>query len=108
MSEIVKVYRGTVGEDEDGNPVQGDLALWKRFRANVAPSHPGEPVEVGRQALITGYTIYVRCHTPTGILATDVVEVRGVKCPVDGIVGEWRNSHGQHKGDQFAVKVVNG
>lgn len=108
MSEIISVYRGTTGTDVDGNAVQGELALVGQFAAHVAPNHPSEPNAVGRTAVITGYTIYIRAAAPTGIKDTDVIDVRGTKCPVDGLVAAWRSATGAYKGEQFAVKVVTG
>lgn len=109
MSESIGVWRGATTEDPYGNPVQGTPTLWASFAALVAPNHPEEPAQVGRAAVITGYTIYIEGAAPTGILPTDLVEVRGVKLPVDGIPASWyRKSDGAYRGDQVAVKVVDG
>lgn len=122
MSEKVTAWRGPVEADPYGNPVQGDPIPWGEFVANVAPNHPSEPVEVGRSAVITGYTVYVEGAEPTGILPTDLIEIRSPLpdtasvserrahlLPVDGLVASWyRKSDGAYRGDQFAVKGVSG
>lgn len=122
MSEKITAWRGSVATDPYGNPVQGDPVPWASFEANVAPNHPSEPAEVGRSAVITGYTIYVEVAAPTGILPSDLIEVRSPLTdadpiadrrehllPVDGLVASWyRKSSGAYRGDQLAVKAVNG
>lgn len=110
--EPIIVHRAATTEDGYGNPVQGDPEPWRTFRGLVAPNHGGETVEVGRSAVITGYTIYIEGQGPTGVVETDLVELpsrHGARLlPIDGLVAEWRKRSGAHKGDQFAVKAVKG
>lgn len=108
MTEPVKVWRGTAATDPYGNPIQGAPAVVATLDALVAPSHDGEATEVGRDAVITGYTCYFETGAPTGILPTDLLEVRGVKYPVDGVCASWYSRRGTYKGDQVAVRVVSG
>lgn len=104
MSEQVKVWRGTASTDSYGNPIQATPAVVATLDALVAPNHGGEPVEVGRAAVVTGYTIYLETGAPTGILPTDQIEVRGERLPVDGQCASWRRRDGSYRGDQVAVK----
>lgn len=110
--EPIIVYRADDAEDEYGNPIGGEPVEWATFRGLVAPNHGGEEMSVGRAAVITGYTIYIENQGPTGIRETDLVQLparHGDRLfPVDGLVAEWWRRNGQHKGDQFAVKVVEG
>lgn len=111
MEEVI-VCRAPDATDDYGNPIEGDPVEWRRFQALVAPNHGGEAVEVGRHSVITGYTVYVENQGATGILDTDLIRFptrHGLRLfPVEGIVAEWRKRSGEHKGDQFAVKVVQG
>lgn len=93
----------------DGVPEYGDLVVWKSFDAKVAPSNPAEANPVGRNAVVSGYTVFVEGTAPTGILATDVVEINGEDLAVDGKVGVWFDEFtGEYVGDQFAVKEATG
>lgn len=115
MSEVLNVYRATYEEDEYGDPQPtlppAQWPLWKTFSADMgnfvafAPSNPSEALDVGRNAVIKGGVVYVRGLVPTGILATDQVEVAGQRFAVDGAVGPWTGYSG-YKGDQFAVKAT--
>lgn len=110
--EPIVIHRADAAEDEYGNPIEGEAVEWATFRGLVAPNHGGEEMSVGRAAVITGYTIYVENQGPTGIRETDLVQLptrHGDRMfPVDGLVAEWRKRDGTHKGDQFAVRVVQG
>lgn len=92
-----------------GNPPTiGDLKSWKTFEALVAPHMPEELNEVARSADVADFDIYITDTTPSGILSTDVVNVRGDDCEVTGRVDSWSDREGNHVGDQLAVKAVNG
>lgn len=92
-----------------GNPPTiGDLIEWNSFEALVAPHMPDELNEVARSSDIADFDIYITDTTPSGILSTDVVNVRGDDCEVTGRVNSWFDREGNHIGDQLAVKAVTG
>lgn len=93
----------------DGVPQYGDLAPWQTFDAKVAPSNPAESNPVGRNAVISGYTVFVETGAPTGILDSDTVNVAGTDYEVDGKVASWTDEWtGEYIGDQFALKTAVG
>lgn len=106
METIIVKRRELVGTNP---PVFGDLMTIATLDGVlVAPRMPGEPgVEVARTPDVADYDIYVT-GTSSGILPTDVVNVRGEDCEVVGRVNAWQNRAGEHVGDQLAVKVVIG
>lgn len=107
--ESIIVKRPEVIYDSHGAPQYGDLVVWNTFDAFCAPNNPEESNLVGRNAVITGYTIYVTGDEPTGILNTDVIVVRGEDLAVTGRVAPWFNEFtGEYRGDQFAVREATG
>lgn len=73
----------------------------------VAPINSTEPNEPGRNAVITGYTVY----GPTGMVITprDHAVIRGIEYQIDGEPGVWKNPYtGESPGNQFAVKRIEG
>lgn len=119
--ETIHVWRGAPETDPYGNEVQGEPVPVLTLPALVAPNHPAEPAQVGRNAVVTGYTIYVRSSTLTGVVATDLIEVRSPVdvtatlderrahlLPVDGVPAAWISARGVRRGEQLAVKVVDG
>lgn len=104
-AETVEIWRASTVEDEYGDPVPGVWAKLSDHVGRFAPSNPAEPVEVGRNAVITGGIVYIRdLATVPNIRATDRVSVRGVMLDIDGEVGVWRRSKGFAV--QIAVKAV--
>ena len=100
-AETVEIWRASAGEDEYGDPVPGVWAKLSEQVGRFAPSNPAEPIEVGRNAVITGGVVYIRnLATAPNIRATDRVSVRGVMLDIDGEVGVWRRSKG------FAVQIA--
>lgn len=109
MSESVTHKRAGAATDEDGNPIGGALTTVKTITGcRVAPMSPESPTDVGRDPIVTGYTVYVRTTTDLDIRPNDVFTVRGLDLPLEGIAGVWRDKSGAQKGVQFAVKVVAG
>lgn len=106
--ELVEVWRAANTVDDDGNPVQGAVNLWKSFQALVAPVSVAETPSDISAGITFDHTIYIRSDTPTGILSTDIIKVRGLSVPVDGVVGEWWNVYGVHVGDVINVKLKEG
>lgn len=105
MSEQIDVYRAVSSVDADGEPIHGAVSLWRSFQAVVAPVTLSDTPDTASLGIIRGYTIYIRGSEPTGILDSDLIDVRGHRLPVDGIVGEWRSLRGVYKGDQLSVRV---
>lgn len=105
MSEPIKVFRSVSVEDEYGDPQPATWVLWREIPGLFAPANPTEKLEPGRNTVISGGAVYIRGAEPTGIRATDQVEMRGIRFAVDGDVGSWSGKQG-YKGDQFAVKAV--
>jgi hypothetical protein len=54
------------------------------------------------------HTIYIGSGTPTGILDTDLIGVKGRRVPVDGVVAVWNDTQGVHIGDVINVKLKEG
>lgn len=109
MSESVAHRRAAASTDEDGNPIGGALTTVKTIAGClVAPMSPESPTDVGRNPVITGYTVYKRTTVDLDIRPGDLFTVRGQDLPLDGIAGIWRDKSGAIKGVQFAVKAVAG
>lgn len=106
--EQVDVYRGDPITDADGNTVQGPLSLVASFPALVAPVNTPEAQAVDSTGVTWDHTVYIRCDEPTGILDTDVLDVRGRRVPVDGVVAQWRDVHGRYVGDVVNVRLKEG
>lgn len=105
MTETVEIWRAGSSTDEYGDPIPGTLAKATEYQGRFAPNNPSEPVEVGRNAVITGGTVYIRdLASAPDIRATDHAKIRGVTYPIDGEVGVWRRS--SDWAVQFAVKAV--
>lgn len=102
--EKVTILRGAQAWDEDGNPIHGQPGEWKTLDALVAPaSVPESPTETAGGVTWT-HDIYVRGE-PTGVLGSDLVRVRGVTVPVDGVVASWTDPQGRHVGDVIHVNL---
>ena len=102
--ETIQIKRATSTTDPYGDPVPGAYANHVALLGKFAPNNPGEPAEVGRNAVITGGTVYVRAESIPDVKPTDRAVVRGVVYDIDGEIGVWRRSSGF--GVQFAVKAV--
>lgn len=81
------------GTDAFGQPVYGSDAETDIDGAMFAPGGSSEPVEVGREAVVTAPTLYFRGTWPD-IVATDRIRVRGVEFAVDGKPADWRDPFG--------------
>jgi len=107
MTEAVEIWRAGSVNDAYGDPVPGTWAKSTEYQCKFAPNNPAEPVEVGRNAVITGGTIYIRdLASAPDIRATDRAKIRGLMFELDGDVGVWRRS--KEFAAQFAVKRVTG
>lgn len=104
------IRRAETVENADGDPVAGAFEDWKTFappsdEVFVAWGNPDEPLEVGRNTVITSRTVYIRTAEPTGILASDQVIIDGVEYAIEGTVAEWSDPDG-YVGAQFAIRAV--
>ncbi len=106
MTETVTILRYTEGTDAYGDPIPGEYLPHLTVDAKVAPNNPAEPVEVGRNAVITGGTVYIRNPEVLDITSEDRVRVRGADFEINGEVGVWRRS-GEF-GHQFAYQKIRG
>lgn len=104
-NEDIIIRRAVVVENPDGDPVGGAWTEHLTLSGKFAPSNPSEPLEVGRNTVITGGTVYVRdLASRPDIAAHDRAVVRGVELLIDGEVGAWLRS--DTWAVQFAVKAV--
>lgn len=93
MTEAITILRASPGEDEYGDPTGGEYSAHLTLQGQFAPSNPEEPVEIGRNAVITGGTVYIRdLETPPDIDATDRASIRGVEYEIDGEIGLWKRN----------------
>lgn len=103
--EPIVIRRPSIVEDPYGDPIEGEYADAGEYLGRFAPNNPAEPVEVGRNAVITGGTVYLRdLSVAPDIASSDRARVRGVEYEIDGEVGLWRRNSGFAV--QFAVKKV--
>lgn len=103
--EPVVIRRATEVTNSDGDPVGTDWVDHLTLPAKFAPSNPSEPLEVGRNTVITGGTVYARgLPTKPDITSDDRATVRGVDYAIDGEVGAWLRQ--ETWAVQFAVKAV--
>lgn len=103
--EPIVVRRASAQTDEYGDPIPGAFADHLTLQGKFAPNNPAEPVEVGRNAVITGGTVYVRdLPTKPDVADTDRVNIRGVEFEIDGEVGAWLRA--DTWAVQFAVKAI--
>lgn len=104
MDELIQVTRAATVDDPYGDPVPGVFVDHLALVGKFAPSNPSEPIEVGRNTVITGGTVYVRVSTVPDVVASDHAVIRGVEYEIDGEIGVWRRASGF--GVQFAVRRV--
>lgn len=101
--ETIQIRRAAAATDPYGDPIPGGYADHVALVGKFSPNNPAEAAEVGRNAVITGGTVYVRdLASPPDVVASDRAVIRGVTYEIDGDVGVWRRSAGFAV--QFAVK----
>lgn len=101
--ELIEIWRGQPTTDTDGNPIQGPPARVGVFQALVAPTSTTDQTEENASPRTVEYTIHIRGRQPTGIQATDLINVRGTLLPVKGTPQVWNSIHGRHIGDVITV-----
>lgn len=87
--ETVTVVPGSIGSDNNGDPVPDTRPEHDLERCGIAFRYSTEPTERGRQGVIVGLTVYA----PAGsdVLSTDNLLVRGSTYRVEGEPGDWRS-----------------
>ena len=101
--ETIEVWRGQPTTDTDGNPIQGKPVRIGVFQAVVAPTSTIDQTEENANPRNNEYTIHIRGSQPSGIQASDLIEVRGLLLPVKGVPQVWSNVRGRHVGDVVTV-----
>lgn len=95
------------GEDAHGNPVEGFGPDSEREHCAVEPRVHEVDNELGRSAVVYGFTIYDAFDSP--VTEADEMTVRGVRCQVDGEIARWRSPHtGRARGCVVTLKRVDG
>lgn len=88
--EPVIIRRALRVLNPDGDPVGTDWADHITLSAKFAPSNPSEALEVGKNTVITGGTVYARdLSVRPDITSEDRASVRGVEYEIDGEIGVW-------------------
>ncbi|WP_136043209.1 MULTISPECIES: head-tail adaptor protein [unclassified Microbacterium] len=88
--EPVIIRRAVDVLNPDGDPVGADWADHITLSAKFAPSNPSEALEVGKNTVITGGTVYARdLPVRPDITSSDRASVRGVEYEIDGEIGMW-------------------
>lgn len=101
--EPVIIRRAEEVTNPDGDPIGTDWADHITLSAKFAPSNPSEPLEVGRNTVIAGGTVYARdLPVRPDITADDRASIRGVEYAIDGEIGMWLRQ--DTWAIQFAVK----
>ena len=92
MTETVTRIRAgaPTGTDAFGQPIPGPDVETAIEGALFAPGASSEPVEVGREAVVSSPTLYFRGARPD-LVRTDRVRVRGLVYELDGDPADWRN-----------------
>jgi hypothetical protein len=85
------------GEDRYGNPVYEFVDTVLAERAGFDPGGSREPVEVGREQVVTTPKLYFRQQWPD-LTSSDRVIVRGVEYAIEGDDGDWRSPYGSDVG----------
>ncbi len=105
----ITIRRAVTEEDAYGDPKEKSWGDWKTFAAPdyevlIGWGNADEPLEPGRNTVITNRTVYIRGPEKTGIRATDRAVVDGVEYMIVGKVGEWEAD--EYVGAQFAIREV--
>jgi hypothetical protein len=91
--ETVTILRpGASTTDDRGDPIPGADTRTDVAGCLVAPRLQGDALDVGRQGVIVGTTVYF--PTGTDVRATDRLEVRGEVHMIEGDPGWWKDAPG--------------
>lgn len=94
---VVRVRRQVTGTDRYGNVVFEDVETPLVERAAFDPGGSREPVEVGREQVITTPKLYFPYERPD-LREDDSVIVRGERFTIEGDPAEWRSPFGSALG----------
>jgi head-tail adaptor len=94
MAEKVTVLRAAASIDGYGDPVTDWTTPTRTdvYARGVEPRPSGEPVQDARNAVTSGFTVYLPLGTD--LTPADRLEVRGKAYDVLGEPAEWRNPWG--------------
>lgn len=99
---MITVIRATPGgHDAYGDPNESTERSHRLSGCAVAPRTSSDPADRGRHGAIVGLTLY--CPPSSDIVATDQVEIDGVRYDIEGDVGVWSSPFG---GDVGGVEVA--
>lgn len=88
FGEPVVVIRAVGGgEDDYGDPLPSEESRTTVDNCAVAPLKLDEDSDTDGTRLLDGFTVYL--PHGTDVLASDLLEVRGRVCHVDGVPGVW-------------------
>src|SRR5690554_5465643 len=93
---VTRIRHQQSGEDRYGNPVFEDVETVLEESAAFDPGGSVEPVEVGREPVITSPKLYFTVRPD--ITAADRVRVRGDEFTVTGKPADWRSPWGSDVG----------
>ncbi len=99
----IPVYRGVPIVDRYGDAQMPPIAEWPEafvINGKYGPSNPGEPLDPGKDTVITGGAVYSRDPAARSVLVSDAVGLYGLRYAVDGEIEQWIS------GVQFGVKAV--
>lgn len=94
-------------EDAHGNPTTEWGPDIRRDHCAIEPRVHEVETELGRSAVVYGFTVYDTFDSP--VTDRDEMTVRGVRYMVDGEIARWVNPYtGKPKGAVITVKRVDG
>lgn len=94
---VTRRRREQTGTDRYNNPIYGDVDTVLEERAAFDPGGSREPVEVGREQVITTPKLYFPRQWPD-LTSSDRVIVRGVEYAIEGDLPDWRSPFGSDVG----------
>jgi hypothetical protein len=94
---VQRVRREVTGTDRYGNDTYEDVATELAERAGFDPGGSREPVEVGRDQVVTNPKLYFPDQRPD-LREDDAVIVRGERYAIEGDPADWRSPFGSTLG----------
>jgi hypothetical protein len=105
--ETVTVVPGSIGSDNNGDPIPDTRVEHDLERCGVAFRYSTEPTERGRQGVIVGVTVLAPPRSD--VLSTDELRVRGGLYKVEGEPADWRSPYtGWEPGMEISAKKAVG
>ena len=93
VETVVVLTAGTTTDPYSGESSESWTSPTERAVTTLAPPEPrpsSEPVQDARNAVVSGWTLYLPAGDP--ISAANRVRVRGVEYPVQGQPADWLNA----------------